>query len=233
MKNIIRKFLPISFLNYYRNRKIKNSKFSNKTTKEVFTEIYKNNHWSSKESKSGEGSQLDQTKSLSKDLEKLFADLQIRSILDIPCGDFKWMQHLNLSGINYIGADIVDELITNNINQFTNRANVKFKVIDLIRDPLPQSDLIIVRDCLVHLSFDDIIGAINNIKLSKSKYLLTTTFTNFHLNSDMVTGEWRPINLQDAPFNLSLPKLVINENFTGENGEFKDKSMALWEIEIM
>jgi hypothetical protein len=106
-------------------------------------------------------------------------------------------------------------------------------VLNLIKDPLPKSDLIIVRDCLVHLSNKDVINAIKNIKSSGSKYLLTTTFTNLSLNSDILTGEWRPLNLLCAPFNLSNPLLVINENCTEGNGEYSDKSMALWEIESL
>lgn len=31
----------------------------------------------------------------------------IKSILDIPCGDFSWMKKIELDGIEYIGADIV------------------------------------------------------------------------------------------------------------------------------
>lgn len=100
----------------------------------------------------------------------------------------------------------------------------------MITDPLPQNDLIIVRDCLVHLSYKDIYNAIKNIKSSGSKYLLTTTFTNHDLNHDIVTGDWRAINLQ-KPFNFSSPLLVINENCTQGSGEYSDKAMALWEID--
>lgn len=84
------------------------------STKDVFTEIYKNNYWNSNESIYGEGSQIDQTKSLIIDLEKLFFEMDIKSVLDIPCGDFKWMQLIDFSKIAYIGADIVEELIISN-----------------------------------------------------------------------------------------------------------------------
>jgi hypothetical protein len=38
-------------------------------------------------------------------------------LLDIPCGDFNWMKLLNL-GVDYIGADIVGELIAENRRRF-------------------------------------------------------------------------------------------------------------------
>ena len=230
MIKLIKKFIPAWLLRWYRKRNMKISKFQNMSTNEVFTEIYNNNLWKSSESISGTGSDISQTKSLIKDLDKLLTDMTITSVLDIPCGDFKWMQKVDLLKIDYIGADIVDELIKSNIRQYKERGNFKFKVLNLITDPLPKSDIIIVRDCLVHLSYENIYSAIKNIKSSGSKYLLATTFTNYHLNFDIVTGEWRPLNLQEKPFNFPSPILVINENCTEDNGKYKDKSMALWEI---
>ena len=39
-------------------------------------------------------------------------------MLDIPCGDFYWMKEVDLKDIEYIGADIVDELIKKNNDKF-------------------------------------------------------------------------------------------------------------------
>jgi len=232
MKILMKKFIPDWLLRWYRNRKINrnSSKFRNLSTNEVFTEIYNSNHWKSSESISGTGSEIKQTESLIKELDKLLTEMNIASVLDLPCGDFKWMQKVDLSKIDYVGADIVEELIKSNIRQYKERENLKFEVLNLITDPLPKSDMIIVRDCLVHLSYKDINSAIKNIKSSGSKYLLTTTFTNYHQNHDIVTGGWRPLNLHEKPFSFTSPILVINENCTEGNGEYKDKSMALWDI---
>lgn len=230
MRNIMKKFIPNRLIVWYKNSKKKNSKFLDMSTSEVFTEIYNTNHWHSSESISGTGSVVKQTASLINDLDKLLSDMKIASVLDLPCGDFKWMQKVDLSKIDYVGADIVEELIKSNIKQYKEKENLKFKVLNLITDPLPKSDMIIVRDCLVHLSYQDIKSAIKNIKSSGSKYLLTTTFTNHSFNYDIVAGDWRPLNLERKPFDFSSPLLVINENCTEGNGEYKDKSMALWDI---
>ncbi len=226
MKKLIKKFIPDWLLEWYRN----SSKLRNVSTKEVFTEIYNSNHWKSSESISGPGSEIKQTESLINDLGKLLIDMNIVSVLDLPCGDFNWMQKVDLSKIDYVGADIVEELIKRNTRNNKDKKNLKFIVLDLITDPLPKSDLIIVRDCLVHLSYKDINSAIKNIRSSGSKYLLTTTFTNYRPNHNIATGSWRPLNLQEKPFNFSPPILIINENYTEGNGEYKDKSMALWDI---
>jgi len=231
MKKLLKKIIPFWFVMKFRkwHTNMKSSKFKKMNTKEIFTEIHNTNHWNSLESISGLGSEITQTENLIKDLEKLLNDFKIRSLLDIPCGDFNWMKKVNLSNIAYCGADIVEDLIKSNSNKFIDRNNLNFKVIDLICDALPTAEIIFIRDCLVHLSYDEIFKAIKNIKSSGCKYLLTTTFTKHRLNYDIVTGNWRPLNLQENPFNFPNPILVINENFS-EGSEYKDKSMALWEI---
>lgn len=205
-------------------------KLYKKNVKKTFKEIYQNNYWKSTESISGPGSELKQTEILVSKLPILFKEYDIKTILDLPCGDFKWMQTIDLSSFNYVGGDIVEELININKNIYLEQSNRKFIVIDLINDPLPACDIIIVRDCLVHLSYDNINKAIKNIKSSGCKYLLTTTFTNKNLNKDIVTGDWRPLNLEKSPFYFPSPILVINENCTEVNGIYNDKSMGLWEI---
>jgi hypothetical protein len=227
MKELIKNNTPNWLLKIY--QKYKGLRYEKMPVNEVFTEIYQKNRWNSKESISGEGSELEQTKTLRINLEKLIKEKQITSILDIPCGDFGWMQKVDLSSVQYVGADIVEDLISANQLKY-NSDNLNFKVLNLIEDPLPASDLIIIRDCLVHLSYSDIFAALENLKLSNSKYLLSTTFTNRKLNHDIVTGGWRTLNLQAAPFNLPEPILIINENCTEAKGVYKDKSMALWEI---
>ena len=201
--------------------------FKNSNIYELFSEIYRVNYWNSSESVSGPGSETHQTKTLVKELQILLNKMKIRSILDIPCGDFNWMKNINLSKINYIGADIVKELIENN-NINYKKKNVKFEVLNLIEDNLPKSDLIIIRDCFVHLNYEQIFKSINNIILSGSKYLLITTFVDREYNQDIITGYWRAINLRKEPFNFPPPILTIDEKCNEPNG--KDKSLSLYKI---
>ena len=232
MKKLLKKILPDSLLRMYKSYNTsRNSKFRNKKIDEVFTEIHNTNHWRSSESVSGSGSENLQTEFLIRELDVLFNKLSVTSILDIPCGDFNWMQRVNLRNIKYIGADIVEEIVLSNDLKFKKENILNFSVLNLISDQLPKSDVVFVRDCFVHLSYSDISNAINNIRLSGSKYLLTTTFTNHNLNHDIITGEWRPLNLQKKPFNFPEPLLTINEECTEGNGEYKDKSMSLWNLD--
>lgn len=198
-------------------------------SKELFTNYYKNNSWNGKESLSGPGSDYEQTKFLIPELEILLNSLNISSMLDVPCGDFNWMKKVNLNGIKYHGGDIVEDVIKRNVKKYSS-ANIKFSVIDIVNDKLPKSDLIMVRDCLVHLNTNDVFKAINNIKDSESKYLLTTNFTWKHIknNIEIKTGEWRRINFQEDPYNFNTPKEMIVEGNIQSND--RDKTMSLWLI---
>lgn len=198
------------------------------TTEQVFTKIYDTAHWNGDSSVSGAGSDNIQTDEISKKIPLLLKNLNITSLLDLPCGDFNWMSKLNLD-LNYIGGDIVKDLIENNIKQYKND-NRNFFVLDIIKDNLPAADLILCRDCFVHLSNNDILKAVQNIKKSKCEYLLTTTFVECEKNEDIVTGDWRIINLQKEPFNFPEPYFIINEKCTEGNGTYSDKSLGLWKI---
>ncbi len=197
--------------------------------KTTFTKIYKRNSWGSYETVSGTGSSIDATKELVKQIPILIDKLHIRTLIDAPCGDFNWMKHVELNIEKYIGIDIVPELINNNQQNYTSD-NRKFLNLDITRDNLPQADIILCRDCLVHLSFNDIEKAIKNFQKSNSQYLLTTSFTDRANNEDITTGEWRPINLELEPFNFPKPLYLINEKCMEEGGEFADKSLALWRV---
>lgn len=200
-----------------------------KTTEEVFTKIYKSNAWGGKRSASGPGSDVDQTKIITKELSSLFSDLNISTMLDIPCGDFYWMKNADLSNIEYTGADIVKELVQKNTEKY-GRGSIRFRYMNLIKDELPKVDLIFCRDCLVHFSFADVFLALDNVCNSQSEYILTTTMTGRKDNYDIVTGQWRPLNLELAPFVLPKPLRTIIEGCTEDDGAYEDKSLGLWRI---
>lgn len=203
---------------------------STKSPEKVFEKIYQTNFWGGKESVSGAGSDDLQTKKLITELSKQLRELKVSQLLDIPCGDFFWMKKVNLKGIKYTGGDIVPDLIEENKQKFKNEDNLDFIVHNLIQDSLPPSDLLIVRDCLVHLSYADIWSCLENILIADCTYLLTTTFCDRLTNEDIETGEWRPLNLEKSPFKFPSPLLIIDENCTQGAGKFSDKSMGLWKI---
>jgi hypothetical protein len=128
--------------------------------------------------------------------------------------------------VSYIGADIIQELVDMNVQNRGETPRRKFLKLDLVQDMLPRVDLVFCRDCLVHFSNDLVRQALKNIKASGATYVATTTFPNHQNDTDIVTGDWRPINLQDAPFSLPEPLCLIAENSIGP--PFADKSIGLW-----
>jgi hypothetical protein len=196
-----------------------------------FDNVFKQNLFRGLSSKSGIGSSLEQTHEIAQSLPDLITTLNIKSILDLPCGDLEWMSKVNLGSTNYVGGDVAPALIAQLRMQFPNR---KFQTLNITRDNLPRVDLIFCRDLFVHLSNQDIKSSIKNIKASGSLYLATTTFTNRRKNQDLPflsrSVAWRTINLELSPFNFSPPLILINERCTESNGDFSDKSIGIWKI---
>src|SRR5262245_49835393 len=195
----------------------------------LFTEIYDKNTFGGTESRSGHGSSLANTAAIRAALPALLAKLAIRTLLDIPCGDFHWLKEVDLGSVRYIGADIVGALIRENDRNYGREGRI-FVTLDITRDALPYADLILCRDCLVHFSDEDIFRAITNLRRSGAKYLLTTTFTDRSSNEDILTGGWRPLNLQIAPFCFPEPITVICEDYHDQGGAWADLSLGLWEV---
>ncbi len=232
LKSVLRRITPLSDLARCLRRHYFRVRLGGKDCEQVFSTIYRENYWGGRDSVSGTGSAAAQTGAIIRELPKLLEELRAASILDIPCGDFHWMDKLEWRGVAYTGADIVAEIIENN-RKHHEKSGISFLKLDLIGDELPRVDLVFCRDCLVHFSFADVFKALRNICRSESKYLLTTTFPERKKNHDIVTGQWRVLNLEKPPFNLPRPLKIITEECTEEQGAYADKSLALWKIDEM
>lgn len=200
-----------------------------RNTSGVFHYIYEQNLWGSAESVSGAGSESSATEHIRAGIPALLRRWQVRSVADVPCGDFGWLSTTDLGVAGYFGADIVPELVEHNRRRYAANGR-RFDVLDLTRDRLPAADLVLCRDCLVHLGFEQIRAALRNIRDSGVRYLLTTTFPELLVNVDIETGDWRPLNFQLAPFGFPEPLEVITEGCLEGDGHYADKSLALWRV---
>ena len=200
-----------------------------KNIENIFTDIYYNRKWKggNPETRSGIGSTLKHTGNLRSELSKLLIELKIKSMLDIPCGDFNWMKETDLSMLDkYIGADIVKSLIENNKRQYQNNI-IKFKKIDITCDALPDVEIILCRDIMIHLSFEDIHKALRNIGNSKARYVLINNFPSIKENKDIDTVRHRYVNFLIHPFELPKPILTLEEVSFKEG---TPKVLGLWEV---
>ena len=203
VKLIFKIFNYLSIKNFKR-KKFEKNLFKTKSVEERFNKIYSTNYWFDNESRSGTGSSLRSTENIRFHLPKIIETFNIKKLFDAPCGDFNWMsQVLKSIEIDYLGSDIVKDLIVSNKKYENDK--IKFSKLDIIVDKLPTSDLMICRDCLFHFSYKDIFLFLNNFLSSDIKYILLTSHLNTEHkfeNKDIVTGDFGRIDLFSKPFNF-------------------------------
>lgn len=195
----------------------------------VFGAIHAAKGWGDGESSSGPGSTRERAATFLPDLIALARSLQVRTLLDAPCGDFNWTQPLADSVERYVGVDVVPALIEENRRRWSS-ANRTFLCRDMVSQRLPAADLILCRDALVHLTHQDIFATLANFRRTGAEYLLATTFLGERSNEDIETGEWRPLNLQRPPFSFPPPLELIDERCHHTGGIYADKRFGLWRL---
>ena len=169
------------------------------------------------------------TEKVRQGLPDLLAELEIKNIVDAPCGDRDWMKILDYRFESYLGVDI-EECIINKLQTENFSTSVSFQVGDLTTEVLPTADAVLCRDFLVHLPFEMIWNVLKYFKLAGFKYLITTTFPTRNSNADIGVGDWRPLNLQVYPFYFSEPLYVISDSNHEIAAHYDDKSLAVWKI---
>lgn len=195
-----------------------------------FERIHETNLWGADTSVSGVGSELAATAAIRERLPALLQERGVRTMLDAPCGDHRWMASVALDLDLYVGMDIVPSIVEGLQQRHRRDTRRSFMLGDLTRDALPRCDLILSRDCLVHFSFATLARAMRNLKASGAVWLLTTTFPELERNDDIEDADWRPLNFEAAPLNWPAPVEVINERCTEAGGAYADKSLALWRL---
>jgi len=205
---------------------------------ERFARMYHTNLWSGAESRSGEGSSLAATAGVRTALPGVLRQLGVRRLLDVPCGDFNWMAHVDLAAAGveaYVGGDLVPAVVAAN-RQLHAASGREFLQTDLTAGPLPlvagqPADAVLCRDCLVHFTFANIARVLDVLRASGARHLITTTFLEHQANADVaVDGDWRPLAFERPPFNFPAPLAVLVEGCEEEGGAYADKALAAWLI---
>lgn len=178
-----------------------------------FATVYEKGLWLSDDangSRSGLGSEIKNTRSVRDHLPLLLAELGVKRLLDVGCGDWNWMRHVNLE-CDYIGADIVPSVIEKNIHDFA-RPGVQFVVLDGVAQALPACDAVLCREVVFHLPFADAHKLLRNVRRSAATYLLITSEDKVAINFDVVAGDFRPLDLRKAPFHFPAPMKTIADD---------------------
>lgn len=132
-------------------------------------------------------------------LQNFLREHEIRSVVDLGCGDWQFSRTIDWSGIDYLGLDVVRSVVKVNRRAFAT-ASIHFKTLS-IGDPLPPADLVVCKDVLQHLPLDVVAGYFAEFR-KRYKHALVTNdvFPDDLLNVDISAGEARAIRPDLPPF---------------------------------
>jgi hypothetical protein len=183
----------------------------------VFTNIYKNKIWSDDiNNLSGPGSSIYlNNETYIPFLKKFIIDNNIKSIVDLGCGDFVCGKLIydDIQDIKYYGYDIYEDIIKKHRETYKN-SKYEFNYLDIIneKDKIINSDLCIIKDVLQHWPLNDIYIFLdylcNNYKF---KYILITNCCNQQQNNTNIKiGDFRPLSCDFFPLKRYRPIKLYN-----------------------
>jgi SAM-dependent methyltransferase len=165
----------------------------------AFSRVYDENVWQRKGT-SGPGSSVQHTGEYRVYLQRLIASYKVKSILDVGCGLWEYMHHVNLNGIRYHGIDPVPSVIESN-RKLGTPSSVTFQcgVLDDVLN-LHEYDMAIVKDVLQHLPNALILRMLEQLKVVP--FVVITNDLLSGPNVDCELGGFRKINLEGPPFSV-------------------------------
>lgn len=190
----------------------------------IFTTIYDKNYWEmgQSETKSGLGSTLGCTASISKSLLELIEKLEIKNMLDVSCGEWNWMRLIKPrfpEGFKYTGLDIVASVV-DRVKSLYGDDRTQFIHSDMLSymKSLPDKsvDLILCRHTFEHLREEYTFKCINEMKrVAKFSLITTHRIAPSNRNLDYHENTYRPVNLDLSPYVEHLGKHLVKHIYDG------------------
>jgi len=191
----------------------------------IFSQIYANGAWVMRENQdslSGVGSSGYATGELSGQLAAFLREVGCRRLVDIGCGDFNWMGAV-AGDFEYLGLDVVPQVIEQNMARYSNGGRRRFLCADATSGPIEPGDVAICREVLFHLSFEDGLRLMRNVRAAGFQYVLFTTDKSVWFNSDIRSGDFRRINLLKSPYGLPVPLRELTDDKVS-----KGRALGVW-----
>jgi SAM-dependent methyltransferase len=164
--------------------------------REVFSWIYRTGLWGG----SGGGSSLEATARYRGFVQAFCAREGIRSVVDVGCGDWSFSRLVEWGGREYLGIDVVDDVIAANRTAF-GKPGVTFACADACADPgvVPACDVILIKDVMQHLPNESVSRLLRLV--DRCRFMIAT---NDHAsrNEECGVGDTRPLDLRRAPFGV-------------------------------
>ena len=211
------------------------SLFSSDVHEEAFTRIYDHATWgrnSEGRGYSGGGSLVSNAQPYMDFVEDFIKQHNIKTVVDVGCGDWEFSRHMDWNGVTYTGYDVVKSVIERDIQRFGS-PTVRFVHANFLKEDLPQADLLLCKDVLQHLSNNDILLFIP--QLTKYRFCLITnettpgSFTGD--NADIRPGGGRKLDLSKPPFFLNGRK-VLNYSYSNSHGGRRADFKQIFLIEM-
>jgi SAM-dependent methyltransferase len=172
--------------------------------KAAFTRIYEDDHWGGG---SGTGSRPENNVEYAAFLTNFLRSNRIASVVDFGCGDWSFSKFIDWSNISYLGLDIVKSVIDRSNANF-GAENISFRLAESLFD-LPPAELLICKDVLQHLPNREINEFLAQAKRSYKWLLITNDdYPSNNLNSDILPGQWRALDLTSPPFSESAATIL-------------------------
>jgi SAM-dependent methyltransferase len=144
------------------------------SVEETFETVYAKQLWGGEGSHqfySGGGSDIEYAGRYCEFVRQFIRDREIKSVVDVGCGDFRVGRNLLVPGTSYTGIDVAQTLIDRNTREFS-REEVKFVAINAIEQVPPSANLCLIRQVLQHLSNAQILDILRNCR--SFRYLLVS-----------------------------------------------------------
>jgi SAM-dependent methyltransferase len=145
---------------------------------------------------------------------ELIRAAEIRSVVDLGCGDFRASRALDLGDATYLGVDIVSPLIRFNQANYASE-RIRFERLDILTEDLPEADLCIVKHVMQHWSNSDILSFLPKLDRYRHVLILNGRFDVDQdppaCNADIETGagfRLSGLHLDRPPFQCDVETVL-------------------------
>jgi len=193
-----------------------------------FTWVYRHHAWGGERSRSGPGSEGAFAAQKIEVVNSILHDFEIRSVLDLGCGDFFWMREVMKDVDRYLGIDVVSSLVDENKRKYAS-GSVSFQCLDL-SDIAEQArlaeksfDLAICFDVIGHLLNDEVDRLLSFvIEELDIRYFLVTNRHDAQSERYLVRPKTRHegINIQKHPLFARLHAMPVFTQEARYPGDF-------------
>jgi len=202
--------------------------YGRRRRKKIFARIYSKNAWGTDNRSrffSGGASRGEAVDAYVQEMARVLNNLSREkgrpiTIVDLGCGDFNVGRELlaRIEQADYIGCDVVPELIEHNTRE-NSEGRIRFQLLDVVTDPLPNGDVCIIRHMFQHLSNEEIQAVLGKLAFYQKIYVTDgypaivrggvnpDISAGFGVRYDWKTGVGRGIDLDQPPFKVHAREL--------------------------